>query len=446
MVKHLEKNHLNERCFRCTSCPKNSFTFEELQNHFKSFHRKSSVLQMTYTKSFNSDSTDTGDYLVVANASTPSEKEETVDRSSDQNKIDSAVIQHLLENKTTKGNHFETQNNLSANLTGSNSKAMSSNTNNNYHFKYHDGNTAEESPDSSNINGNSNNIETNSFGEMIENDSDKAICAFCEMKFKHPLLLKNHLKSTHNKKGPFKCAICPKEYSGYQGLDGHFAMQHTGKKFKCYQCKQGFDSKEEVAYHRKAHHRNYCDICQTYYAVTPYCHNKDVHAEDKIKCTICDKTYNGKRRLRIHIRRVHPRTKYPCSVCGKKFKRNAVLNEHYTRKHTEIKTTVCQECGKEINANYLRAHLKAHRRMLFCKICKKSYKTYRAVQYCEDKHNNIRRYKCTMCDKSYFSPGSLIIHRRLHTGEKPYSCSVCSRSFYTVQILYKHSLSHKRVK
>ncbi|XP_018335315.1 PR domain zinc finger protein 5 isoform X4 [Agrilus planipennis] len=407
MVKHLEKSHLNKRCFTCTSCPGNAFTFEELQNHFKNFHRKSSALQMTSTKSINSDSTDSGDCLVVANVTTPSQKEKTVNKSSNQKKID------LQENNTMKRNHFETRNNRSTDLTGSK------------------------------VTDNTNNVKTNSLEKTNENDNDKAICCFCEMKFKQPVLLKNHLKSTHNKEGPFKCAVCPKEYAGYTSLDVHFAKQHTGKKFKCYQCGKGFDSKEEVILHRNEHHRNYCDICQTYFSIPRSDHNQRVHAGERIKCTICDKTCKGKKILEIHMRRVHPRVLFPCSVCGKEFKSRFTLKLHHNGVHTEMKTTVCQVCGKDVKVNYLHKHLNTHKNnKKCCKICKKPYKSDAGARGCEDKHNNYKRYKCTICDKSYFSYASLTIHRRLHTGEKPYSCSVCSRSFYTAHILYKHSLSH----
>ncbi|XP_025832550.1 zinc finger protein 37 isoform X2 [Agrilus planipennis] len=275
-----------------------------------------------------------------------------------------------------------------------------------------------------------------------------AICPFCDIKFKLSILLRTHLQSTHEKEGPFKCAVCFKECFTYRGLEKHFEYHHVGKTFKCYQCKKGFDSKEEVVFHRNEQHRNYCDICQTYYNTPRSTHNQIVHAEEKIKCTICDKTYKGKTLLALHMRRVHSGAKFPCSNCGNKFKDSSDLKRHFTVRHSEKKITICQVCGKVINVNNLKSHLKGHgaTAIVCCKICKKSYKTRSGAQICQDKHSNFRRYKCMMCDKAYFTPGSLIVHKRLHTGEKPYSCSVCNRSFYTQYILYKHSLSHRSIK
>ncbi|XP_025832549.1 zinc finger protein 888 isoform X1 [Agrilus planipennis] len=491
-IEHLRGSHSSEKPFACTSCPRDAFTFEELQDHFQNYHRNNSRVQSTIiprsSYSINTRKSAIAippNNLVAAKTTAPAQKERTVNDSLDNMNISSNVIQLLQKNdigKTNLLNRNNIQPNECIDLSDSDNdrsrnshgdqcaqESLVDDFDDQLHISSSDTDKAtdsndHESPCSSNkkgtikkTSGKTKRIERNRKVEKSkkENEDDKtnpheymAICPFCDIKFKLSILLRTHLQSTHEKEGPFKCAVCFKECFTYRGLEKHFEYHHVGKTFKCYQCKKGFDSKEEVVFHRNEQHRNYCDICQTYYNTPRSTHNQIVHAEEKIKCTICDKTYKGKTLLALHMRRVHSGAKFPCSNCGNKFKDSSDLKRHFTVRHSEKKITICQVCGKVINVNNLKSHLKGHgaTAIVCCKICKKSYKTRSGAQICQDKHSNFRRYKCMMCDKAYFTPGSLIVHKRLHTGEKPYSCSVCNRSFYTQYILYKHSLSHRSIK
>ncbi|XP_018335316.1 zinc finger and BTB domain-containing protein 41 isoform X5 [Agrilus planipennis] len=377
LVEHLEKNHLNERCFRCTSCPENAFTFEELQNHFNNFHRNSSPVQMILTESFNFDSTDTGhslkiislNSLLVANATVTSENEETVNESSDRKKNDTTTIQCIHEKKIMKRNHVEIQNNQSVDTIepGSNMITMSTNINKNFLSSNDEVNATNPNAKKSLCD---KNIETNNFTnkekEYKSNVSDYvAICSFCKMLFKLPLLLRDHLKAEHNKIGPFQCALCLKEFGNdYRNLNSHLKLKHASN-ISCYRC---MNSKEELVFHRNEYHRTYCDICKKYYIILLSLHNV-LHRQEQIKCTMHDKICNGKLSLAEHSE-----VNFPCSVCGKKFRRKDDVERHYELVHSEIETSLCQACGKDVNVNYLKPHLMTDGpgEITCCKICKKN--------------------------------------------------------------------------
>lgn len=85
--------------------------------------------------------------------------------------------------------------------------------------------------------------------------------------------------------------------------------------------------------------------------------------QNGFKCEMCDKTFNRKARLQMHIRYVHAKDRpFECKECGKKFTRKEDLNRHAVL-HTGEKPHICQTCGKKFAIKpSLKLHILTHTR------------------------------------------------------------------------------------
>ncbi|XP_041664513.1 zinc finger protein 184-like [Cheilinus undulatus] len=113
--------------------------------------------------------------------------------------------------------------------------------------------------------------------------------------------------------------------------------------------------------------------------------HKGVNTEEKpFKCINCDKCYQTRRSLKIHMQRHSVEKPFSCSVCQKSFLWKAEMEMHM-RVHTGEKPFCCSFCGKRF-----------------------------AVQ------------------------GNLRQHLTVHTGEKPFGCNVCDRKFSKLVYVKNH--------
>ncbi|KAL9962413.1 hypothetical protein ACROYT_G031514 [Oculina patagonica] len=100
------------------------------------------------------------------------------------------------------------------------------------------------------------------------------------------------------------------------------------------------------------------------------------YGDRKFPCTLCNRSFEKRDRLRIHILHVHEKYRpHQCTECGKSFSQSSSLN-----KHTRV-------------------------------------------------HNGERPYKCPHCAKSFTASSILRTHIRQHSGEKPFKCKYCGRAF-----------------
>jgi hypothetical protein len=89
--------------------------------------------------------------------------------------------------------------------------------------------------------------------------------------------------------------------------------------------------------------------------------DKEVHSKIKqFECSLCDKKFNRKNYLRVHIRNHTGVKQFECSVCNKKFNRRNYLREHI-RNHTGVKPFECSVCSWRFTTNNkLKRHTKIH--------------------------------------------------------------------------------------
>ena len=143
----------------------------------------------------------------------------------------------------------------------------------------------------------------------------------------------------------------------------------------CDICSNEFESKAELAEHRKGH---------------------ATHA-----CSLCDNKYMTKSEL-IEHEQIHIQKKFICVQCTAKFALKRDLNAH-TLNHNKEELMACKECDKQFHERKgLQEHVKIHVRQKSqssynCKLCDKVYGDMKKLR----RHDwrSHRSIQCTICDE-----------------------------------------------
>ena len=143
-------------------------------------------------------------------------------------------------------------------------------------------------------------------------------CDQCDKRFNSNTKLKEHKRSTHNKK-LVECPMCDYKRSSETEVTEHVEQSHPEKsdelnnQFKCEECHHETDSKSNLESHIRRSH------------------NKE---SQPVKCPMCNYQNNSVSTLNKHIEERHPE-KIECSHCKKDFTSADNLRKHMSDKHKQ---------------------------------------------------------------------------------------------------------------
>lgn len=170
----------------------------------------------------------------------------------------------------------------------------------------------------------------------------------CNICGKRVVNLKPHM-DTHveieNRRKPYHCEYCGKEYLQRAQFDGHVNKEHTGlKPFKCdfNGCNKTFHGRPSLRMHKIQHtaeRRFNCEYCPRSYLYAHHLsHHRYTHTKERIfTCSHCEYTNVHMENLKRHILSKHTEAEnkpYQCGVCSRSFNGQSNLKRHLKYVHS----------------------------------------------------------------------------------------------------------------
>lgn len=185
----------------------------------------------------------------------------------------------------------------------------------------------------------------------------------CKICGKMVVNLKPHM-DTHveieNRRKPYQCDYCGKEYLQRAQFDSHVNKEHTGlKPFKCDQCNKTFHGRPSLRMHKIQHsteRRFNCEYCPRSYLYAHHLsHHRYTHTKERLfSCEHCDYTNVHMENLKRHILSKHTEDEdkpYQCEVCSRSFNGQSNLKRHLKYVHSLVaKSTTDKNAGESSSA------------------------------------------------------------------------------------------------
>ncbi|XP_055382815.1 zinc finger protein 540-like [Condylostylus longicornis] len=296
---------------------------------------------------------------------------------------------------------------------------------------------------------------------QIHNGRKETECVLCNKNFDNvDGVLEHYASFDKDKKNehyikfrPFACHLCVVRYKNRRDLTDHLDIHAGQKKFLCPLCGKQFAKRFNMMTHIKVHEKlnYYCERCNKRFRNIreQETHQRMVHGENKLVCSICNKTFLRRDNLKAHLE-THDNE---CSVCNAKFNTRRDLNQHMRESHDRAKKFACSFCGKEflLRYNYTK-HLESHNRVKdVCNICDKEFRNYRDhAAHMRNIHGVVVEFPkfeeivCPICNRGFSRRDNMKTHMKTHFKWK---CASCNTNFEFRKELNQHMGEvHNRIK
>ena len=177
-------------------------------------------------------------------------------------------------------------------------------------------------------------------------------CFTCEQTFASKTSLNYHIEVVHNKTISLRCNICNKEYKHPLLLKSHMKV-HDEKEFKCKACDKSFRSKAQLNIHYRRKH------CDTTYDMRQL--RQDSVCDENYKCMNCEEIMSCEYDLYFHYTTNECIKPYKCDECQKTYKSNQDLKVHKKMYHS-AELLPRYFCGHCENSYAYRSGLNKHMR------------------------------------------------------------------------------------
>ncbi|KAM3965278.1 uncharacterized protein ACR2FA_000663 [Aphomia sociella] len=190
-----------------------------------------------------------------------------------------------------------------------------------------------------------------SFREHVQiHEGPRHACSYCPMRFVQRSNMLRH-ERRHTGERPYACPQCPRTFADKGACTSHARTHSKDTSYACLYCGQTFVQKSKLTYHIRKHtgeNLETCPICSKLF--TSACSLREhmkIHQarKGKVKCPLCDKTYQDERYMLRHLRTTHTRSHYSCPICNKSLTSTAGLR-HHVLTHSTINTYRCKICPK----------------------------------------------------------------------------------------------------
>ena len=158
------------------------------------------------------------------------------------------------------------------------------------------------------------------------------------------------------------------------------------------------------------------------------CRKRD-YGYGKIKCDLCEKTFNNPYNLKGHVRTTHAKKeseKAICNICGKVLLSKYILSIHHKNMHEIVELKYkCEKCGRMCESKgKLNKHMQTHFiQKTPCTICGKSFSNVERHMKTIHGKDEDKRVQCQDCGKGFQSQSHLKMHQMsVHLKLRPYSC------------------------